>query len=135
MWFQQLTHSVRSATHGRCPCMVRIPSPSTGPSILETIPEQLFAKCQYTALSWLKYQQESALTLLKHDMALDYILAKQGGLCVALNLTRDACYTLIPDSSDNITSVIDALRNIRDVHWKVRWVDQPDFRHCFDFIP
>uniref|UniRef100_A0A3Q0R9E6 Uncharacterized protein n=1 Tax=Amphilophus citrinellus TaxID=61819 RepID=A0A3Q0R9E6_AMPCI len=35
------------------------------------------------------------LTLLKHDMALDYILAKQGGLCVTLNLTGDACYTLI----------------------------------------
>ncbi|KAL7373834.1 hypothetical protein ABVT39_015141 [Epinephelus coioides] len=47
-------------------------------------------------------------------MALDYILAKQGGLCVALNLTGDACYTLIPDSSDNMTSVIDALKNIRD---------------------
>uniref|UniRef100_A0A8P4G365 Uncharacterized protein n=1 Tax=Dicentrarchus labrax TaxID=13489 RepID=A0A8P4G365_DICLA len=79
-------------------------------------------------------QRSHRLTLLKHDMALDYILAKQGGLCVALNLTGDACYTLIPDSSDNITSVIDALRNIRDVHWKVRWVDQPDFGHCFDFI-
>ena len=38
-------------------------------------------------------------------MALDYILAKQGGLCVALNLTGDACYTLIPDNSDNMTSV------------------------------
>ena len=48
-------------------------------------------------------------------MALDYILAKQGGLCVALNLTNDACYTPIPDSSDNMTSVIDALKRIRDV--------------------
>lgn len=33
---------------------------------------------------------------------------------MALNLTRDACYTLIPDNSDNMTSVIDALRSIRD---------------------
>ena len=49
-------------------------------------------------------------TLLKHDMALDYILAKQGGLCVTLNLTGDACCTLIPDNSDNMTSVIDALK-------------------------
>lgn len=59
-------------------------------------------------------QRSHRLTLLKHDMALDYILAKQGGLCVALNLTGDDCYTLIPDSSDNITSVIDALKSIRD---------------------
>ncbi|XP_013885350.1 uncharacterized protein LOC106533545 [Austrofundulus limnaeus] len=59
-------------------------------------------------------QRSHRLTLLKHDMALDYILAKQGGLCVALNLTEDACYTLIPDSSDNLTSVIDALKVLRD---------------------
>ena len=59
-------------------------------------------------------QKSHRLTLLKHDMALDYILAKQGGLCVALNLTGDACFTLIPDSSDNMTSVIDALKLIRD---------------------
>uniref|UniRef100_A0A8C9Z6R7 Uncharacterized protein n=1 Tax=Sander lucioperca TaxID=283035 RepID=A0A8C9Z6R7_SANLU len=60
------------------------------------------------------------LTLLKHDMALDYILAKQGGLCVALNLTGDDCYTLIPDNTDNITSVIDALKSIRDIQtWTI----------------
>ena len=59
-------------------------------------------------------QRSHRLTLLKHDMALDYVLAKQGGLCVALNLTEEACYTLIPDNSDNMTSVIDALKNIRD---------------------
>lgn len=59
-------------------------------------------------------QRSHRLTLLKHDMALDYILAKQGGLCVSLNLTGDACYTLIPDSSDNMTSVIEALKLIRD---------------------
>ncbi|KAM3619516.1 uncharacterized protein V6R79_009566 [Siganus canaliculatus] len=59
-------------------------------------------------------QRSHRLTLLKHDMALDYILAKQGGLCMALNLTGDACYTLIPDNSDNITNVIDALKQIRD---------------------
>uniref|UniRef100_A0A3Q3FU30 Uncharacterized protein n=1 Tax=Labrus bergylta TaxID=56723 RepID=A0A3Q3FU30_9LABR len=59
-------------------------------------------------------QKSHRLTLLKHDMALDYILAKQGGLCIALNLTGDACYTLIPDAADNMTSVIDALKLIRD---------------------
>lgn len=59
-------------------------------------------------------QRSHRLTLLKHDMALDYILAKQGGLCVALNLTGDACYTLIPDNADNVTNVIEALKKIRD---------------------
>ena len=59
-------------------------------------------------------QKSHRLTLLKHDMALDYILAKQGGLCVSLNLTGDACYTLVPDNSDNLTSVIDALKVVRD---------------------
>lgn len=43
-------------------------------------------------------------------MALDYILDKVRDLCVSLNLTGDACYTLIPDNGDNITSVIDALK-------------------------
>uniref|UniRef100_A0A3B1JQR6 Uncharacterized protein n=1 Tax=Astyanax mexicanus TaxID=7994 RepID=A0A3B1JQR6_ASTMX len=57
---------------------------------------------------------DGVLTLLKHDMALDYILAKQGGLCVALNLTGDACYTLIPDNTDNMTNVIEALKHIRE---------------------
>lgn len=59
-------------------------------------------------------QKSHRLTLLKHDLALDYILAKQGGQCLALNLSGDACYTLIPDSSDNMTSVVDALKLIRD---------------------
>nr|XP_043893448.1 uncharacterized protein LOC122776789 [Solea senegalensis] len=54
------------------------------------------------------------LTLLKHEMALDYILAKTGGLCLTLNLTGDSCVTIIPDNSDNITSVITALEKIRD---------------------
>ncbi len=58
-------------------------------------------------------QRSHRLTLLKQDMALDYILTKQGGLCVALNLTGDACYTF-PDNSDNMSSVIDALKHIRD---------------------
>ena len=29
MWFQQLTHSVRLATHDNCPCFVKIPAPNT----------------------------------------------------------------------------------------------------------
>ena len=29
MWFQQVTHSVRTATYGKCPCVVRVPTPNT----------------------------------------------------------------------------------------------------------
>lgn len=34
--------------------------------------------------------------------------------CVSLNLTDEAGYTLIPDGSDSMTSVVDALKVIRD---------------------
>ncbi|KAJ8349435.1 hypothetical protein SKAU_G00245650 [Synaphobranchus kaupii] len=54
------------------------------------------------------------MTLLKHEMALDYILARQGGLCITLNLTEGACSTLVPDITDNLTSIIHALGNIKD---------------------
>ena len=37
MWFQQVTNSVRTATYGKCPCVVRVLTPSTWPSILETV--------------------------------------------------------------------------------------------------
>ncbi|XP_036437085.1 uncharacterized protein LOC118815214 [Colossoma macropomum] len=60
LWFQQLTHSVRSVGKLNCPCVVKVPTPGTWPSILETVPEQLSAKCQSYALSWLLYQQQSA---------------------------------------------------------------------------
>uniref|UniRef100_A0AAQ6IQ93 Uncharacterized protein n=1 Tax=Anabas testudineus TaxID=64144 RepID=A0AAQ6IQ93_ANATE len=53
------------------------------------------------------------LTLLKHEMALDYLLAKTGGICLTLNLTGEASVTLIPDNTDNITSVITHRRG----HW------------------
>lgn len=47
-------------------------------------------------------------------MALDYVSAAEDGLCPALNLTGDACVTLIPDDNNNITDVIHALERIRD---------------------
>jgi len=53
------------------------------------------------------------LTLLKHQLALDYLLAKTGGLCVTLNLTDGSCMTLIPDNTDNLTDVITALDYFR----------------------
>ena len=60
LWFQQLTHSVRSVRKVNGPCVVRVPTPGTWPSILEAVPEPLATKCQYYALSWLLYQQQSA---------------------------------------------------------------------------
>uniref|UniRef100_A0A3P8SC99 Uncharacterized protein n=1 Tax=Amphiprion percula TaxID=161767 RepID=A0A3P8SC99_AMPPE len=50
-------------------------------------------------------QRSHRLTLLKHDMALDYILARQGGLCVALNLTGDACYTYLAKLKSCLTAL------------------------------
>lgn len=43
-----------------------------------------------------------------------YILAKTRGMCMTLNLTGEACVTLIPDNSDNMTNVIRALEKIQD---------------------
>ncbi|XP_076842251.1 uncharacterized protein LOC143486738 [Brachyhypopomus gauderio] len=57
LWFQQLTHSVKSVRRLKCPCVVKVPTPSTWPSILETVPEPLLAECQFFALSWLLVQQ------------------------------------------------------------------------------
>ena len=42
-------------------------------------------------------------------MVLDYLMAKTGGLCLTLNLTGEACITLIPDNVDNMTGVITVL--------------------------
>uniref|UniRef100_A0AAQ6IQZ0 Uncharacterized protein n=1 Tax=Anabas testudineus TaxID=64144 RepID=A0AAQ6IQZ0_ANATE len=46
------------------------------------------------------------LTLLKHEMALDYLLAKTGGICLTLNLTGEASSTLtvIPTHLPLLTS-------------------------------
>lgn len=71
------------------------------------------------------FANETRWTLLKHDMALDYILANQGGLCVALNLTRDVCYTLIPDSSGNIASAQMLGCRINQALWEQCW-----FKFC-----
>lgn len=53
------------------------------------------------------------LTLLKHQQALDLLLAKTRGLCVTLNLTGGACMTLIPDTMDNLTDVISPLNHFK----------------------
>ena len=74
-----------------------------------------FANETIKGLNYLKANDKShRLTVLKHEMVPDYLLAKTGGLCITLNLTGEACVTLIPDNSDNIASVITALEKIRD---------------------
>lgn len=57
LWFQQLTHSVRSVKKFKGPSVLKVPC--AWPSILETIPEPLTTKCQYAVLSWLVYKQQS----------------------------------------------------------------------------
>lgn len=62
MWYQQLTHSVRTTSNNGCPCIVRIPFPSSWPSIVETIPDPLDADCQYKAITWLYIHQRKDKT-------------------------------------------------------------------------
>ena len=79
LWFQQVTHSVRTATYGKCcPCVVRVQAPSTWPSILETLPEPLLAQCQLSALSWLQYKQRAARD---YYMYISINLFKPAGVC------------------------------------------------------
>ena len=47
--------------------------------------------------------------ILQHQMALDYLLASQGGLC---HLIGQQCCTFIPDISDNVTHVVDHLNTL-----------------------
>ena len=60
LWFQQLAHSVRATNRVTGPCIVKVPAPSTWPSVLETVPEPLAVACQSNALSWLMYHQKSS---------------------------------------------------------------------------
>ena len=75
LWFKQLTHSVRLSSHRNCPYVVRVSTPGTWPSILETVPEPLTSYCQNYALSWLLYNQQAAT---------DYWM-----LCQCINLDLD----------------------------------------------
>lgn len=104
LWFQQLTHSVRSVRQLNCPCLVKVPSPGTWPSILETIPEPLAVVCQSNALSWLLYKQQSSTNII---MALSVRLFRPGTSCSWL---RDLPYVDLLDQHENmITAVPDAL--------------------------
>lgn len=57
---QQLTQSVKSVSKLICPCVVKVPTPGTWPSVLELAPEPLPPKCQAYALLWLLYEPQSA---------------------------------------------------------------------------
>lgn len=104
LWFQQLTHSVKSVRKLNCPCLVKVPSPGTWPSILETVPEPLAVVCQSNALSWLLYQQQSPIDII---MALSVKLFRPGCACSWL---RELPYLNLLDQHENmITAVPDAL--------------------------
>lgn len=51
------------------------------------------------------------LVALQNRAALDYILAREGGVCA---LIGDQCCTYIPDINDNMTDVIKHMKQIRD---------------------
>ncbi|XP_073339576.1 uncharacterized protein [Pagrus major] len=48
-------------------------------------------------------------TLIQHQMALDLLLASQGGLC---HIIGDLCCTYIPDISGNMTATVDHLNDL-----------------------
>ncbi|KAK6299841.1 hypothetical protein J4Q44_G00298740 [Coregonus suidteri] len=51
----------------------------------------------------------------QQEMALDYLLAYQGGYCSALGLTVSGqCVILLPDSSDNMTEIINEISILAD---------------------
>uniref|UniRef100_A0A3B4XG79 Ig-like domain-containing protein n=1 Tax=Seriola lalandi dorsalis TaxID=1841481 RepID=A0A3B4XG79_SERLL len=50
LWFQQLTHSIRSVKRIQGPCIVKISAPGTWTGILEAVPEPLIPMCQSYAL-------------------------------------------------------------------------------------
>ena len=51
--------------------------------------------------------------VLQHQMALDFLTAEQGGLCVMLNTT---CCSYIPDNvhSPNMTIAMNNLKNVKN---------------------
>ena len=103
MWFQQVTHSVRTATYGKCPCVVRVPTPNTWPSILETIPEPLLVKCQMFALSWLQYKQRA---VRDYYIFISINLFKPAGVCKWM---ADLPYLDLTDRHEGIETVPDSV--------------------------
>lgn len=51
------------------------------------------------------------LVTLQNHAALDYILAREGGVCVVIG---DQCCTYIPDIQNNMTDVIQHMSQLRD---------------------
>ncbi|XP_036439146.1 uncharacterized protein LOC118816713 [Colossoma macropomum] len=109
LWFQQLTHSVRSVRKLNCPCVGKVPTPVTWPSILEMVPEQLSAKCQSYALSWLLYQQQSAEDKV---MALSVHLFRPKHNCSWL---RELSYVNLLDQHENMIAAIPVPLEVKSV--------------------
>ncbi len=100
LWFQQLTHSVRSVKKIDGPCVVKVPSPGTRQAILEPMSEPLAPICQFYALSWLFYQQQAARDAL---MALSVNLYKPKRECAWL---LKLPYLNLFGESEDITSAV-----------------------------
>ncbi|XP_034454819.1 uncharacterized protein LOC117769788 [Hippoglossus hippoglossus] len=109
LWFQQLTHSVRSVTNWNGPCVVKIPSPNSWPSILETVPEPLTAICQSYALSWLLYQQQSAEDIV---MAWSVHLFRPRSTCSWLG---ELPYVNLLDQHENIKTAVPDIMEVTSV--------------------
>ena len=91
LWFQQLTHSVRSVRRVKGPCLVKVSTPGTWPSILEAVPEPLAPICQSYALSWLLYHQQSPEDII---MKISVNLFKPRGDCSWLRICHIQIYLI-----------------------------------------
>lgn len=82
------------------PCLLRVPSPSTWPSVLETVPKPLLPCCQALLLGWLLYQQRAP-----HDslMALSVKLFKPGLSCARFG---DLPYINLLDKHENMMTAV-----------------------------
>lgn len=82
------------------PCILKMPSPSTWPSILETVAEQLHPTCQAALLSWLYYQQEASVNKV---VAMSRGLFKAKSHC---NHLGDLQYINLLDRHENLAMVV-----------------------------
>lgn len=94
------THSVRMSSYEKCPCIVKIPTPGTWPSIFETVLEPLDPICQGYVLSWLLYHQQAPTDVW---LALSVYLFKPSRRCSWL---ANLPYMDLLDRYENVTTAV-----------------------------
>ncbi|XP_037622967.1 uncharacterized protein LOC119486725 [Sebastes umbrosus] len=99
LWFQQLTHSVRSIKKLKGPCVLKVPEPLT-------------TSCQSSVLSWLLYQQQSSVDKV---MALSVNLFKPRLNCSWL---AGLPYVNLFEQHENVTTAVPDPMEVKPVRAK-----------------